>query len=83
MYLQFALSHTSYETDSLALEHSFQFLITFSSVSVCACVCVHVEAYVPQGMGVVRGELAAVGSLFYCMDPRNQTQTVRLATFSH
>lgn len=39
MYLQFALSHTSYETDSLALEHSFQFLITFSSVSVCACVC--------------------------------------------
>lgn len=39
--MQSALSHIGYETDSLALEHSFQFFITFSLVSVCACIMCH------------------------------------------
>ena len=80
MYIQFALSHISYET-VLHLNILFNFYYIF--LSECLCVCVHVGAYVPRGMGVVRGELAGVSSLFYYTDPRNQTQTVRLATFSH
>lgn len=80
MYLQFALSHTSYETDSLALEHSFQFLITFSSVSVCACVCT--QELMCHGAWVWSEEnlQLSVLSLLYGSQKSN---SVRLAIFSH